>query len=161
MLDFRCLQYIVGFLIGPGLSGTNTRSEWENIVAKRTGKASRTKSAKLEDQSLAKVFWTGFFWPIRGIGRGIAWLSHRPPLKQIGHALRWFFRLRAVRFVGRLLGFRYFRDSWRELKLVTWPTIPDSLRLTLAVILFSVVFGTLIAIVDYGLDKIFRQILLK
>ena len=123
--------------------------------------AKREKTQKLEEQSLVRVFWSGFFWPIRAIWRGLAWLSHRPPLKQIGHGLRWFFRLRVVRFIGRLLGFTYIRDSWRELRKVTWPSFRESLRLTAAVIVFSVIFGAIIAVVDFGLDKVFRQILLK
>jgi len=95
------------------------------------------------------------------LGKGLAWLGHRPPLKQLGHGLRWFFRLKVVRFIGRILGFSFVRGSWRELKLVTWPTKREGRRLTTAVILFSVVFGALIAVVDYGLDKLFKQLLLK
>jgi preprotein translocase SecE subunit len=91
----------------------------------------------------------------------VGWLAHKPPLKQIGHAVRWFFRLRAVRFIGRILGLGYFRRSWQELKHVTWPTRREGRRLTTAVIIFSIVFGALIAVVDYGLDKLFRQVLLK
>ncbi len=121
-----------------------------------------------DDQSLVRAFFGGFVWPFRLIGlslkklwQGIAWLSHRAPLRQIGHAFRWFFRLRAIRFIGRMLGFGYIRDSAQELRNVTWPTFRESMRLTGAVILFSVIFGALIAVVDYGLDKVFRQILLK
>ncbi len=95
------------------------------------------------------------------IGKGLAWLSHRFPLKHIGHGLRWFSRLRAVRFIGKMLGLKYIRDSWGELKLVTWPTFRESRRLTTAVIIFSVIFGLLIAIVDYGLDKLFREVILN
>ena len=95
------------------------------------------------------------------IGKGLAWISHRPPLKQIGHGLRWFFRLKAVRFLGRILGFSYVRSSAQELKQVTWPTKREGRRLTTAVIIFSVVFGALIAVVDYGLDKVFKQLFLK
>jgi len=95
------------------------------------------------------------------IWKGLVWISHRPPLKQIGHGLRWFFQLKAVRFIGRILGLRFIRSSWRELKLVTWPTRREGRRLTTAVVLFSVVFGALIAVVDYGLDKLFKQLLLK
>src|SRR6202012_1031392 len=73
-------------------------------------------------ESLIRVFLRGFFLPLRVIGRGLAWLGHRPPLKQIGHAIRWFFRLRVVRFIGRVLGFRFIAGSWQELKQVTWPT---------------------------------------
>lgn len=95
------------------------------------------------------------------IGKGLSWLAHRPPLKQIGHGLRWFFKLKPVRFVGRVLGFTYIRNSWQELRHVTWPTWRESRRLTVAVIVFSVIFGALVALADYGLDKLFKEFLLK
>lgn len=112
-------------------------------------------------ESLTRVFFRGFFLPARYVGRGFAWIGHRPPLKQIGHGIRWFFRLRVVRFIGRILGFKFLRNSWLELKEVTWPTRREGLRLTSAVIAFSVVFSIVLAGVDYGLDKLFKQILLK
>lgn len=93
--------------------------------------------------------------------RGLAWLGHRPPLKQVGHALRWFFSLRFMRFLGKIIGLTYIRDSWRELKMVTWPTRKQSRQLTTAVIIFSVIFGALIAVVDMGLDKLFKHVILK
>lgn len=93
--------------------------------------------------------------------RALRWLSHKPPLKQIGHGLHWFFTLKPLRFIGRLLGFRYVYRSWQELKLVTWPGRRQSFRLTGAVIVFSVIFGALIAVTDYGLDKLFKQVILK
>lgn len=114
-----------------------------------------------EDGGLVRAFFRGFFWPLRMAFRGLTWLAHRPPLKQLGHGLRWFFRLRAIRFIGRLLGFSFIRSSWKELKQVTWPSAREGRRLTTAVIIFSVVFGALIAIVDYGLDKLFKQLLVK
>lgn len=114
-----------------------------------------------DNESLVRVFFRGFFWPLRLVGKGLAWLSHRPPLKHIGHSLRWFFRLKPVRFVGRILGLGFFRSSWQELRQVTWPARREGRRLTTAVIIFSVIFGALIAVVDYGLDKLFKQILLK
>lgn len=113
------------------------------------------------DESLVRVFFRGFFWPLKMVWRGLAWLAHHQPLKGIGHGLRWFFRLRAIRFIGRILGFSYVRSSWKELKDVTWPSWQESRRLTTAVIIFSVIFGVLIALVDYGLDKLFKQVLLK
>jgi preprotein translocase SecE subunit len=114
-----------------------------------------------DNESLVRVFFRGFFWPARFIGRGLAWLGHRPPLKQIGHAIRWFFRLKPVRFLGRITGLRFVRSSWQELKFVTWPTKRDGTRLTSAVIIFAVIFAAIMAGVDYGLDKAFKQILLK
>jgi len=107
------------------------------------------------------LLWRGFTAPVRLIDKGLAWLSHRPPLKQIGHALRWFFTLRPVKFIGRVLGFRYVASSFKEVKLVTWPSFGQSLRLTKAVIIFSIIFGGIIAGVDYGLGKLFKHIILK
>lgn len=132
----------------------------------------KSSKATTKDESLKGAFLTGFLWPIkmiwkgikfvfRKIGRALAWIGHKPPFKQIGHGFRWFSRRKFVRKVGRILGLRYLRDSWRELRLVTWPSFKDSTRLTGAVIIFSLVFGVVIALVDFVLDKVFRQILLK
>ncbi|HSX07029.1 MAG TPA: preprotein translocase subunit SecE [Candidatus Saccharimonadia bacterium] len=114
-----------------------------------------------DSDTVVRVFFRGFFLPARMLGKGLSWVSHQPPLKQIGHGMRWFLRLKVVRFIGRILGFSFVRSSWQELRLVTWPTKREGRRLTTAVILFSVVFGALIAVVDYGLDKLFKQLLLK
>jgi len=55
----------------------------------------------------------------------------------------------------------YFRESWDELKQVAWPDRRTTVKLTTAVLIFAVVFGVLIAIVDWGLDKVFRSLLLQ
>lgn len=120
-----------------------------------------TENNNTDDESLVRVFFRGFFWPVKMVGKGIAWLAHRPPLQQIGHGIRWFFRLKGVRLIGRILGLTYVRSSWQELQMVTWPTRREGRRLTTAVIIFAIVFGALIAAVDFGLDKLFRQVLLK
>ena len=56
---------------------------------------------------------------------------------------------------------RYFRESFKELKLVTWPNRKETTQLTLAVFTFAIIFGILVAVVDYGLDILFRNIILK
>lgn len=63
--------------------------------------------------------------------------------------------------IGRFLVPKYFRNSWAELRQVTWPDRSQTARLTLAVIIFATIFGILIAIVDFGLSKLFRELLLK
>lgn len=63
--------------------------------------------------------------------------------------------------IGKVIVPVYLRNSWRELKLVTWPSWKQSRQLTFAVLVFAIVFGALVAVVDYGLDKVFRNILLK
>jgi len=130
-------------------------------VKKNVARTTKPTSTDETNESLARVFFRGFFLPIRIIGRGLAWVVHQPPLKQIGHGIRWFFRLRIIRFFGRILGLGFLHGSWQELKQVTWPTRRESIRLTYAVISFSVIFATVLAGVDYGLDKIFKHLLLK
>ncbi len=115
----------------------------------------------LQSESLMRVFWRGFFLPVRLIWRGLAWLTHQTPFKQIGHGLRWFFTSKPIKFIAKWTGVKYVIDSWKVLRGVTWPTFKESLRLTGAVIVFSVLFGLLIAVIDFGLDKLFKQILLK
>ncbi len=66
-----------------------------------------------------------------------------------------------IKRIGRRIVPKYFRESWRELKEVTWPDRRQTVKLTFAVIAFATVFGIAIAIVDYGLDKLFREVLLK
>lgn len=130
-------------------------------VHKKTLREQQVEGSEVEKVSLWRMFWRGFFLPVRYLWRGLAWLAHKPPLKQIGHGLRWFFGLKPVRFVGRILGLGYLRDSLKELRTVTWPTFKESTRLTGAVIIFSIIFGLFVALVDFGLDKVFKQILLK
>lgn len=72
------------------------------------------------------------------------------------------FKTKPARFVGRILSkvllFNFFRESWQELRQVKWPTARETTRLTIAVFIFSLVFGTIIALTDYGLGKIFKAI---
>jgi len=70
---------------------------------------------------------------------------------------------KAGRFLGKKRSIipKYFKESWAELKLVTWPDRKTTVKLTIAVITFAVVFGLAIAIIDYGLDKIFRYLILE
>ena len=88
----------------------------------------------------------------RPIGRFIKLVFYRQPFLLLR---------RPLRIIGKVLLPIYIRNSWRELRQVNWPSWKQSRSLTLAVILFAVVFGLVIAGVDYGLDKLFRQILLK
>ncbi len=66
-----------------------------------------------------------------------------------------------VKFIGHYVIPPYFRNSWRELKLVTWPNRKQSRQLTLAVIMFSVVIGAFVALLDFGFGKLFKEIIIK
>lgn len=93
---------------------------------------------------------------LRMTGRYIA-----VPFKLIGRPFKKLGRYKVFRIIGLVLVPPYFRQSWKELRQVAWPTRRESWQLTSAVIIFSVIFGVLIALVDFGLDKLFKQVLLK
>lgn len=91
---------------------------------------------------------------------------HKPrkifaPFRFIARFLRRVERFKPVHLIGLVIVPRYLRNAWKELRQVTWPNRMESLRLTSAVIIFSIVFGILIAITDYGLDKLFKKVILK
>ena len=50
----------------------------------------------------------------------------------------------------------YFRTAFKELKQVSWPSRRETWRLMTAVFIFALVFGLLITVVDYGLEKLFK-----
>lgn len=78
-----------------------------------------------------------------------------------GRILKKIFNRQPFRFIGKVLVPPYFRKSWQELKLVKWPTWPESRRLTFAVLVFAIIFGVAVAAVDYVLDKVFKAILIN
>jgi len=84
-----------------------------------------------------------------------------PVFGPVAKVLSKVFSLKPFRLVGKILLPVYVRRSWHELRLVTWPGWQESRRLTFAVLIFAVIFGASIALVDYGLDVVFKHILLK
>ncbi len=98
-------------------------------------------------------------------GPKVAAKSGGSKMSKLGRGLSGFKPLQPVikvlRLIGKVVIPSYFRNSWKELKLVTWPSWQESRRLTFAVLIFAVIFGATIAVVDYGLDKVFRNVLLK
>jgi len=56
---------------------------------------------------------------------------------------------------------RFLRESWAELKKVTWPTKREAARLTLAVFIFAIVFAVFIQIIDYGFSRLVKEIILR
>lgn len=63
--------------------------------------------------------------------------------------------------LGLIIYPRYIRNSFAELKDVTWPNFRLSIKLTYAVVIFAIIFGASVALLDYGLGKVFKIILLK
>ena len=83
------------------------------------------------------------------------------PFRFLGRHIAKLGRFKLFRAIGLVLLPRYFRNSWKELRQVAWPNRRESWQLTSAVIIFAVIFGVMIAVVDYGLDKVFKQVLIK
>lgn len=61
---------------------------------------------------------------------------------------------------SRSLSPRYFRNSAKELRNVTWPGRKETWRLVFAVFVFAIVMGTFIAVLDYGLERLLREVIL-
>lgn len=74
-------------------------------------------------------------------------------LKVIGRVLSIIFR--PLRPLGR-----YFAGSWQELRKVKWPSNKTSIKLTGAVIVFTLVMTGFIVALDYGFEQIVKRILL-
>lgn len=55
----------------------------------------------------------------------------------------------------------YLRQSWGELKLVTWPGRRETWRLTFAVFVFALAFGAVTAVVDKGVESLIKSLILK
>lgn len=87
------------------------------------------------------------------------------PLSKPASLISRPFRTKPVKAVGRFLGRifwpKYFRNSWKEIKLVTWPSRKDTWKLTFAVLMFALIFGLAAAGTDFVLDKIIRRIVFR
>jgi preprotein translocase SecE subunit len=82
-------------------------------------------------------------------------LSQRGPIKTLKKP--FVFIMRGLKWIIP----SYFINSWRELRLVHWPNRRETWRLTLAVFIFAIVFGALVAGVDKALDEMFKKLVLK
>jgi len=54
--------------------------------------------------------------------------------------------------------FRKIKESFAELKKVTWPTFGQATKKTLAVIAVVLFFGVIVAVFDYGLSWLYKLI---
>lgn len=55
---------------------------------------------------------------------------------------------------------KYFVESMAELKNVTWPGRSETWKLVFAVFVFAMFMGGFIAILDFGLERAFRNVVL-
>lgn len=115
-------------------------------VREKTEKSGLTKPDR--NSGILRLTLAYIAWPFRWIGR------------QIAKAGRFLGKFKVFNILGKILWPPYFRNSWKELRQVTWPSRSETWKLTLAVIIFAVIFGALVALVDYGLDKVFKKLIL-
>lgn len=120
-------------------------------VRQRTEKSTAKAEAKASKQPKR---------PVRRVVKKVT-----SPFKKPARFITAPFRTRPFRAVGRYLKnifwFKYFRNSYREVKQVTWPTRKETIKLTFAVLIFAAVFGLVAAGVDQVLDSIIRRIIFR
>ena len=54
---------------------------------------------------------------------------------------------------------RFAQESWSELRKVTWPTWEDLRKSTMVIILFVIMVGILIGIMDFVFSKLLIDVL--
>lgn len=54
----------------------------------------------------------------------------------------------------------YFVSATSELKQVTWPRRRETWKLVFAVFVFAITIGLFIALLDFGLEKLFKAVIL-
>ncbi len=118
----------------------------------RALRAAENKELPKRDYPKTKKFFTSIGKLFMPIVKGYRRLEKIKQLKYI---------FKFLSFLSRILFIKYAITSLEELKKVTWPTFKESRKLTYAVLIFAIVFGASVALVDYGLGKIFKQLLLK
>ena len=69
--------------------------------------------------------------------------------------------------VGRFLGKKgrlspkFLREAFAEVKLVTWPDRKNTVKLTLAVFIFAIIFAGIVGLLDWGLGELFKKFVVE
>lgn len=91
----------------------------------------------------------------------------KPVSKAVSVAKKEYYLPMPDNKVGRFLNKRrrviprFFVESYQELRMVVWPNRRTTINLSIAVFLFAFFFGLIIALADYGLDKLFKILIIK
>jgi preprotein translocase SecE subunit len=94
--------------------------------------------------------------PLSVVGRLLKKLRIPLPDNKFGKVLRKIFHI-----IGLILWPKFFREAWGELRQVTWPGRRETWRLTTSVFIFAVVFAIIVGFLDFGLDKLFKELIVK
>ena len=120
-------------------SPTTVREHAEKQAEKRVEKPSKIKDKIHKPLTVLRQAGKKEFTPVKV-----------PEKKGVRHLNK------RVRFVPK-----FIRESWAELKKVTWPTKREAIRLTFAVFVFATVFTLFIQIIDFVFNKLVKEILLR
>lgn len=66
-----------------------------------------------------------------------------------------------LHILGLIFWPRFLRNSFKELRQVTWLSLKGSIALTVAVLFFAIIFVVFIGLIDMGLDRLFKALFLK
>lgn len=108
-----------------------------------------SRPATRKRSGVVKKLLSWAFWPLAWLARRQFWQSkYLKPLRFI------------VKIIGYILFWPFIKGSIEELKNVEWPDFRTTNRLTLAVIIFAIVFGAVIASADYAFGKLFKELII-
>jgi preprotein translocase SecE subunit len=161
ILTCEDLQYVGCFYIRGTIQVAEDKKSKRKPRIRKT-ETVRERSVKQTAKAEAKANKV----PKRRVRRTVARAaSVAKPLSKPFWFITWPFRTRPMRAIGRVVGRmlwpRYFRNAWKELRLVTWPSRKNTWKLTLAVLVFAFLFGMLAAGVDKILDNVIRRIVFR
>jgi preprotein translocase SecE subunit len=109
-----------------------------------------TKPTRRKKTGWMRRFFVWAFSPLVWLARRPFWQSkYLKPLRFI------------VKIIGYILFWPFIKGSMQELKYVEWPDFRTTNRLTLAVIMFAIVFGVVIASADYAFGKLFKELIIN
>lgn len=55
---------------------------------------------------------------------------------------------------------RYFSESWKELRQVSWPTRKEVIKLTFAVFIFALIFAAFVRAADFVFEEVIKKVVL-
>ncbi len=133
----------------------------------RTAPTLREQAAKGPATPKRATVASVLLMPFRAIGQFITRVAHAVHDSTFGKVVSKIVARKhfaPVRFIGRILSkillISYFKNSFKELRLVVWPDRRLTWRLTFAVTVFAIAFGLFIAGLDFVFEKAFREVLL-
>ena len=122
---------------------TTVRDQAAKDLAKKAKQPRRKKAASAVTR------------PASGIGKFLGTSLHIADHKEDGG------RVHSALTKQRSIVPRYFRESFQEIREVTWPRFPEALRLTIAVFLFSAALALIVSGLDWLLSRAFEEIILN